>query len=317
MHAILIPRFGGADVLELEERPDPIPETGQALLAVEAVGVGYVDVTAREGRYARFPEPGIVPGLEVAGRVLSVGLGGDESWIGKRVFAMPMNGGGYSDRIALPVEQLMPLPGGLSSVDAVGLGMNAFVAKVGIERAGLRAGERVFVRGAGGGIGLMAVQLAVSKGGEVTATTSAEERAERLRALGARHILNRSHGDAAPHDQLDMIIDTIAGPDLGRYVRLLNQNGRYVMCGGIGGMPNAEFGMDLLSIFHRAPSFFAMSLNAIEPRDLVATGANLFEDALRGRIRPIIDRELPLSRAADAHRLQESGEVFGKIVLVP
>lgn len=317
MHAVYISRFGGPDVLEARESSDPIPQRGEALLAVEASGVGYVDVMAREGRYSRLLEPGIVPGLEVAGRVIAVGPDGDQIWIGRRVFALPMDGGGYSDRIVLKTEQLMQIPDQLSYVDAVGLGMNALVAKVGIDRAGLRAGEKVFVRGAGGGIGLMAVQLAAAAGAEVMATTSSEERANYLRSIGAQHILNRNIGDEMPDSDQDLIVDTIAGEDLGRYIRLLNNNGRYVMCGGLAGAPNPDFGMDLLSIFHRSPSFFAFSLNAVDPRELAITGQKMFDDAVLNRIKPLIYRELPLSKAAAAHRAQEDGSAFGKIVLVP
>lgn len=317
MRVVAITSFGGAEVLALEERVDAVAEAGQALIAVEAVGVGYADVMAREGRYVKFPDPGIVPGLEVAGRVVAVGEGGDSAWIGRRVFAMPMDGGGYSELIARPIDELMPIPDGLSCVDAVGLGMNAFVAKVGIERATLAHGERVFVRGAGGGIGLMAVQIAAARGAVVTATTSSDERGARLRALGAKHLVDRSRQENEVGDGFDVIVDTIAGPDLGKYVRRLNANGRYVMCGGIAGAPNADFGMDLLSVFHHSPAFFAFSLNSIAPRELAAVGAKLFEDALEGRIKSVIDRELPLSDAAEAHRAQESGNVFGKIVLIP
>lgn len=317
MRVVSITRFGAADVLALQERDDAVAGSGEALIAVEAIGVGYADVMAREGQYVKFPEPGIVPGLEVAGRVVAICEGGDSAWIGKRVFAMPMDGGGYSELVAVPIDQLMSIPDGLSCSDAVGLGMNALVAKVGIERATLKHGERVFVRGAGGGIGLMAVQIAAAMGAVVTATTSSDERGARLKTLGANHIVDRRQPETEAGDGHDLIVDTIAGPDLGKYVRRLNANGRYVMCGGIAGAPNADFGMDLLSIFHHSPSFLAFSLNSIAPREIVTVGTRLFDDALEGRIKPVIDRELPLSDVAEAHQLQEGGGVFGKIILIP
>ena len=313
MKVVVVSQFGASEVLRIEQRQDPVPDAGEALISVEAIGVGYVDVMARRGRYVAFPEPGFVPGLEVAGRVLAVGELVDQAWVGRLVFAMPMKGGGYSSLLAIPVEQLIAIPEGLSASQAVGLGMNALVAKIALNRVPIQSGEHIFVRGAGGGIGMMAVQIGAARGGIVTATTSSGSRGSRLRDLGAKTIVPRDH---LP-DDYDVAVDTIGGEHLGTYVKRLKSNGHYILCGGIGGAPKADFGMEVLGIFHRSPTFMAFSLNSVETPAVVAAGVELFDDAVQGKIQPTIDREMPMSSAAEAHDLVENGAAFGKIVLKP
>ena len=104
MKVIAVTEFGGADVLRLEDRPDPVPLPHEVLIRIEASGVGFVDVMARQGNYIAFPEPGFIPGLEIAGHVVTVGDDVDPAWIGRRVFAMPMQGGGYAELVALPAD---------------------------------------------------------------------------------------------------------------------------------------------------------------------------------------------------------------------
>jgi NADPH:quinone reductase len=317
MKVMSVPRFGGPEVLELREVGDPALAPGEVLVSIEAIGVGYVDVMAREGHYQAFPTAPFVPGLEIAGRVTDLGADVDESWRGRRVFAMPLKGGGYAESVALPTDQLVPLPEGLSAEHAVALGMNAMVAKVAIERAGVTAGERAFVRGAGGGIGIMAVQICAAHGADVTATTSSASRAERLRALGADHIVDRRQTAESDSQLYDVIVDTVAGPELGSYFAHLEPNGRYILCGGVGGAPAADFGIGMMNIFHRSPTFYAFSLNSVDTATVVAAATELFSDADRGVISPVIHRQLPLADAASAHVELEDGAVFGKVVLIP
>lgn len=317
MKVISVAQFGGPDGLVPEVRPDPVPQPGDALILIEAAGVGFVDVMARQGNYVAFPEPGFVPGLEIAGRVIEVGADADANWVGKRVFGMPMRGGGYADMISLPVEQLALIPDGLTCRDAVALGMNAIVAKIAVARAGVKSGETVFVRGAGGGIGIMAVQFAAAQGAIVSATTSSEIRAARLRALGADHIVDRNVPLKLVSGDVDVVVDTVAGPDLGQQIGRLAANGRYMMCGGVAGAPTPDFGMSLLGIFHRSPTFFTFSLNSLGATDLVREANETFAAAGRGLIKPVVDRDLPMDEAAAAHRALEAREPFGKIILQP
>ena len=191
MLAITVPAFGGPDVLRAAELPVPAPGPGQVLIAVESAGVGYVDVMARAGDYAPLAEPGFVPGLEAAGTVTATGDDVDPAWTGRRVYALTWRGA-YAEQVVADLAGVVPLPTGVDAETAVALGVNALVARTGLRRAGARAGERVLVRGAGGGIGVHAVQLAAAAGAEVTAVTSSAERGVRLRELGAAHVQDLS-----------------------------------------------------------------------------------------------------------------------------
>jgi NADPH:quinone reductase len=317
MKVVTVPQFGGPEVLELREVPDPRPAPGEVLICIEAIGVGYVDVMAREGRYQTFPTPGFVPGLEIAGRIIEISATVDPALQGRRVFVMPMTGGGYAELITVPADQLIPLPDGLTARDAVGLGMNAMVAKVALERATLASGESALIRGAGGGIGIMALQVCAARGAHVTVTTSSAARADRLRELGADSVIDRRAPTGPNSDSFDVILDTDAGPELRAQFGRLKSNGRYVLCGSVGGAPAADFGAGLLGIFHRSPTFFAFSLNSMDNAAIVAAGAALFRDADQSAITPVIHRTLPLTEVVSAHHEQETGEAFGKILLIP
>ncbi|MFE7122494.1 zinc-binding alcohol dehydrogenase family protein, partial [Streptomyces sp. NPDC057654] len=205
MKAVIVSSFGGPEVLRVVDRPAPRPGPGQALIRVEAAGVGYVDVMARDGDYQPLSEPGFVPGMEAAGAVAAVGEGVDEHWIGRRVFALTGTGA-YAEYVVADVRGLARLPESVSSADAVALGVNALVASLGLDRTHIEKGERVLVRGAGGGIGLMAAQLAALSGGTVTAITSSPERAERLQNLGVAHVQDRTAGEDGGADAYDVIV---------------------------------------------------------------------------------------------------------------
>ncbi|MEW2294643.1 zinc-binding dehydrogenase [Streptomyces sp. NPDC006743] len=194
MKAIEIRTFGGPEGLAVVELPEPVPAAGQVVIATEAVGVGGVDTLIRSGALASYGfTEGHIPGGEVAGTVTAVGAGVDASWIGRRVWGFTGTGGGYVERALAPVEQVLPLPAGLSAAAAVTLGSAGAVAHFGLRHAHFAPGERVLVRGAAGSIGIMTVQLAARAGAAAVAvTTSSAERGERLRRLGATLVLDRS-----------------------------------------------------------------------------------------------------------------------------
>ncbi|MFH8981978.1 quinone oxidoreductase family protein [Streptomyces varsoviensis] len=316
MKAVIVPSFGGAEVLRVVDRPEPRPGPGQALIRVEAAGVGYVDVMARDGHYQPLSEPGFVPGTEAAGTVVAVGEGVEEHWIGRRVFALA-DSGAYAEYVVADARGLVRLPESVSAADAVALGVNALVAALGLKRAAVEEGERVLVRGAGGGIGLMAAQLAARSGGTVTAITSSPERGERLRDLGVAHVHDRTAGEDGSADTYDVIVDPVAGPDLGRYIEMLRPNGRYVLCGAAGGAPEAAALGSLLTTYHSSPTLVAFSLRSVAPEAAGAAAASLFAQAAAGALRPVIDEQIPLTEARRAHERLESTPVFGKLVLTP
>ncbi|MCO5993865.1 zinc-binding dehydrogenase [Actinoallomurus sp. WRP9H-5] len=300
--------------------PTPAPGGGQVLIATEAIGVGGVDAVIRSGALAAYGfTEGHVPGGEVAGTVTAVGDGVDASWIGRRVWAFTGTGGGYVEQVIAPVEDVLPLPESLSPVDAVTLGSSGVVAHFGLSHAHFAPGESVLVRGAAGSIGIAAVQLAARGGaGAVAVTTSSAERGDRLRELGATHVLDRSGkgGEDAP-GAYDVIIDIVAGVDMPVFFDRLNPNGRLVAVGAVGGQPPADFGAKLMADFQRSLSFATFSAATVAEADRRTVRTAQFAAASRGELRTVVHELLPLEQAVLAHRKMDAGEVFGRIVLTP
>jgi NADPH:quinone reductase len=326
MRAVTIRVFGDPDGMDVVDRPSPAPAPGQMVIRTEAIGVGGVDAVIRRGTLGGygFPE-GMIPGSEVAGIVTATGEGVDGAWIGRRVWAFTGTGGGYVEEAIARSEDVVELPGDLSTADAVTLGSAAPVAHFACEHAHLRAGETVLVRGAAGSIGIAAVELAARAGaGAVGVTTSSPERGKRLRSLGATHVLDRAgagtgdgDGDEQAPDVFDVIIDIVGGPDLPSFIQRLAPNGRLVAVGVVGGYPPADFGMAILGAFQRSISFGTLSLDTVPRAELARVRTQTFAAAVQGEIHAVVHDIMPLDAAADAHRRMDAGEVFGRIVLAP
>lgn len=319
MRAVTIRSFGDASGLELSELPEPKPAHGQLLVSTAAIGVGGVDAVIRRGTLGTSGfTVGLVPGSEVAGTVTAVGDGVDPAWIGRRVWAFTGIGGGYAEFAVAGLDDVTVLPDALSPTDAVALGSAGPVAHFALAHARFTAGESVLVRGASGSIGITAVQLASSAGaGAVGITASSPERGERLRELGATHILDRSGNGDGPPVEWDVIVDIVGGDALPGFIDRLAPNGRLVSVGVVAGYPPADFGMALMRSFQRSLSFSTFSLNTVSIPERNRVRAHLFESAARGEVRAIVHEVLPLSRAAEAHQRMDAGEVFGRFALVP
>jgi NADPH:quinone reductase-like Zn-dependent oxidoreductase len=353
--AVVIREFGPPEGLEVVDLPDPAPAAGQVLIAVEAIGVGGVDAVIRSGALAGYGfTPGHVPGSEVAGTVTAVGAGVDASWVGRRVWAFTGTGGGYVEQAVAAVQDVQPLPEELSAADAVTLGGSGIVAHFALAHAHFAAGESVLVRGASGGIGVCAVQLAAQAGASAVAvTTSSAARGERLRALGATHVLDRDGGNGGtggggdtggggtgegggpgggggPGDggsgasggpdapaAYDVVVDIVGGPHLPAFFDRLRPNGRLVAVGIVAGPPPADFGMKLMADFRRSLSFATFSSDTVPPADRAAVRAAQFTAATHGTLTSVVHGVLPLADAARAHRAMADGEVFGRVVLTP
>lgn len=313
MKAIQATSFGGPDVLSLVLPDTPLPGPGTVLIQVAAAGAGTVDVLIRKGLYPGGINPGFIPGMEVAGTVIATGDQVAEDWIGKRVYAMTMLGG-YATHLVVPQEALVPLPGNLSFEDAVGLGINALVAQYSLQRAALTPGDALLVRGAGGGIGSMLVQLALAGGYRVTATGTTPAKRAALERIGVGSFFSVTTPEAAGQ-AFKAIIDPVAGPDLDRYVAQLADNGTYVLNGAAAGFPPDNFGLSWLSRFQRSLTLACFSLDAIPPQEARASLQQLFRQAEQGQLQAFIGATFALEDAAEAHRVLESGSVFGKIVL--
>ncbi|MFJ8153688.1 zinc-binding dehydrogenase [Streptomyces sp. NPDC094468] len=320
MKAVVITAFGDPDGLKVVELPTPVPAPGQVQVAVEAIGVGGVDAVIRRGTLAGhgFRE-GHLLGSEVAGAVTAVGEGVDVSWTGRLVWAFTGLSGGYAEHAIASVDDILPLPDGMTGADAVALGGSGVVAHFALDRVRFAAGETVLVRGAAGSIGITAVQLAARRGaGAVAVTTSSPERGNRLRDLGATHVLDRSGtgGSDAPPG-FDVVLDVVSGSDLPLFLDKLNSNGRYVAVGVVGGQPPADFGARLMNAFRRSLSFSTFSSDTVPRADRQAVRSSQFADASRGDLRTVVHEMRPLEEAALAHRHMDAGKVFGRIVLAP
>ncbi|MFJ6182322.1 zinc-dependent alcohol dehydrogenase family protein [Streptomyces sp. NPDC092295] len=320
MKAVVIRTFGDPDGLEVVDLPAPVPAPGQVRIATEAIGVGGVDAVIRRGALAAYGfREGHLLGSEVAGRVTAVGEGVDASWTGRRVWAFTGLSGGYAEQAVSAVEDILPLPDGLTGADAVALGGSGVVAHFALDRARFLPGETVLVRGAAGSIGITAVQLAARGGaGAVAVTTSSAERGARLRDLGATHVLDRSGQDGSDTPRgFDVVIDVVGGPQLPLFLDRLNSNGRFVAVGVVGGQPPADFGMRLMDAFRRSLSFATFSSDTVPGPDRQAVRSSQFAAAAQGGLRAVVHEVLPLDQAALAHHRMDAGEVFGRIVLTP
>ncbi|MFF4118103.1 zinc-dependent alcohol dehydrogenase family protein [Streptomyces sp. NPDC001714] len=320
MKAVVIRSFGNPDGLEIVDLPVPFPAPGQVRIATEAIGVGGVDAVIRRGALAAYGfREGHLLGSEVAGSVTEVGEGVDASWLGRRVWAFTGLSGGYAEQAVAGVEDILPLPDGLSGADAVALGGSGVVAHFALDRARFAPGETVLVRGAAGSIGITAVQLAARGGaGAVVVTTSSAERGARLRDLGATHVLDRSgEGGSDTPPGFDVVIDVVGGSQLPVFLDRLNSNGRYVAVGVVGGQPPADFGTRLMDAFRRSLSFATFSSDTVPRPDRQAVRSSQFADAAHGGLRTVVHHMMPLDEAVPAHREMDAGRVFGRVVLAP
>lgn len=319
MRAIAVTAFGGPETLELIEAPMPVAGVGQVIIAVHAAGVGLADTLLRKG-FLPHVAPGFTPGLEVAGIVASVGDDVDPSWIDSRAYAMIKEGaarGGYAEFVAVDVHDLVHLPPTISAEQAVSLGINALVAEFVVRRAQVRSGDQLLVRGASGGIGAMAVQIARLHGAVVTASTSSARWAPRLRQLGASYVVDRKgvgYDDETLH-AYDVVIDPVAGPDLLTFTNKLNDNGRLVLTGIAGGLPPVEFANALIS--PRSLIFSLLSLDTVAMPERQSALREIFAEASRGGLTPVIHQTIGLEQAREGHATLEGGNFFGKIVLDP
>ncbi|MEU1293677.1 zinc-binding dehydrogenase [Streptomyces sp. NPDC005840] len=320
MRAIVIQRYGDPGGLAVVDVPVPAPGPGQVRIVTEAIGVGGADTLIRSGALAAYGfTEGHVPGSEVAGTVDAVGAGVDPALTGRRVWGFTGTGGGCTERALASAADVLPLPPGLSAVDAVTLGGSGAVAHFGLAHVRFAPGDAVLVRGAAGGIGVMAVQLAARGGASAVAvTTSSAERGERLRALGATVVLDRA-GEGGPETPAgyDVVLDIVAGDGLPSFLDRLRPGGRLVAVGAVGGQPPADFGTRLMAAFRSSLSFATFSLDTVAPADRRAVRSAQFAAAVRGELTAVVHEVLPLTEAARAHRAMDAGEVFGRVVLVP
>jgi len=323
MRAVVITSPGEPGVLKLTEVPDPVPAPGEVLVDVAAAGVNRADVLQRMGFYPPPPGAPPYPGLECSGRISALGAGVTVWQPGDEVCAL-LGGGGYAEQVAVPQGQLLPVPDGVSLIDAAGLPETACTVYATVfQQARLTPGETILVHGGAGGIGTMAIQLAKSFGARVICTAGTPAKLDRCIELGADLAVSYVRDDFVPAVDVftggrgaDVILDIVGGPYLARNVTALATGGRLLVVSTQGGT-SAE--LDLQMLMRKRASILASTLRARPPAEKAAIVAGVREQVWplisAGRVRPVTDRVLPMADAADAHRVMEQGTHVGKILL--
>lgn len=324
MYAITIPEPGGPEALVWDEVPDPVPGDGEVLVEVVASAVNRADLMQRQGFYAPPPGASPYPGLECSGRITEIGPGVSGWAVGDEVCAL-LAGGGYAQRVAVPAGQLLPVPAGLDLKSAAALPevtctvwSNVFMVSQ------LRPGETLLVHGGSSGIGTMAIQLAKAVGAKVAVTAGNKEKLDFCAELGADILINYREQDfveeigrATDGAGADVILDNMGAKYLDRNVRALAVNGRLAIIGLQGG---AKGELDIGTLLTKRAAVSATSLRARPLGEKAAIVAAVREHVWplidSAHVRPIVDRELPMSEAGAGHRvLEESGHI-GKVLLV-
>lgn len=337
VRAVVVASPGGPRALRPTDVPEPVPGPGEVLVDVAAAGVNRADLLQREGRYP--PPPGAPewPGLEAAGVVAAVGPArtpapgeGERGSVppapevGDRV-AVLLAGGGYAERVTVDASLVLPVPDGLPLVDAAALPEAAATVWSNLRAAHLAEGETLLVHGGSGGVGSFAVQLAHALGHRVLATAGGPERCARVRDLGADVVVDHRAQDvvaavreATDGRGVDVVLDVLGGGALRDNVRLLAEGGRLVV---IGLQQGRRGELDLPALMARRGSVVATTLRdrpAAQKAAIMAdVRAHVWPLVADGRVRPVVHAHVPLAEAWRAHELLESGDVFGKVLLVP
>ena len=323
MRAIEITQPGKPDVLQLCERPTPVLKAGEVLIKVHAAGINRPDVLQRLGKYPVPPGASDLPGLEVAGEIVDGDLAGSDFKKGDLVCAL-VQGGGYAEYCAAPLEQCLPVPEGLSALEAATLPETYFTVWSNVfDRAQLAEGESLLVQGGSSGIGVTAIQLAKALGHRVFATAGTEDKCRAVEALGAERGINyRDEDFVAVVKELtggkgvNVILDMVAGDYVAREIDCLADDGRLVVIALLGG---ARADIDMGQVLRRRLHITGSTLRPRPVAFKAAIARQLREQAwplfVQGKIKPVVHKVFPLAQAAEAHALMESSTHVGKIVL--
>jgi len=320
MRAVEISKPGGPEVLRPVDRPRPVPKDGEILIKVAAAGVNRPDILQRSGNYAPPPDASDLPGLEVAGEVVSPGK---TFKAGDKVCAL-VHGGGYAEYCATPEVQALPVPRGRSLIEAASLPETFFTVWGNVfDRGRLAPGETLLVQGGTSGIGVSAIQMAAAMGNRVVATAGSDEKVAACKRLGAAEAFNYKTQDfekevlaATGGKGVDVILDMVGGDYVPKELKCMADDGRLVFIAFLRGMKTE---LDIMLVMRKR---LTLTGSTLRPRPVAFKGAiakslreKIWPLIERGRIKPEIFKTFPLEQAADAHRLMESSQHIGKIVL--
>jgi NADPH2:quinone reductase len=323
MKAIRVHKFGGPEVLQLEEVPDPTPGQGQALVRVHAIGVNPVDTYVRAGAYALLPTLPYIPGGDAAGVVKAVGPGVGQLKVGDRVYLTGTAGerltGAYAELAVCNVDQAKPLAPAISFAQGAAVNVPYATAYRGLfHKARAIAGETVLIHGASGGVGVAAVQLANAAGLTVIGTAGTERGRKLVREQGAHHVLDHTAADylSAVGRLTDgrgpnVIIENLANVNLQKDLDVVARYGRIVVIGNRGSLefnPRGAMSKDAV--------IYGLALWNATPEEMSSIHAGLVAGLANGTLRPVVGRELPLKDAAVAHTAVMEPGAHGKIVLL-
>jgi NADPH:quinone reductase len=324
MTAIEISAPGGPEMLRPGTRPVPLPASGEVLVQVAAAGVNRPDVMQRQGSYPPPAGASDIPGLEIAGKVVAVGLGVNHTKVGDAVCAL-VTGGGYAAYCAAPEAQCLPVPKGFSMAEAAALPETFFTVWHNVfERGALKPGESILIHGGTSGIGTTAIQLAKAFGAQaIFATAGSRDKCHASEKLGASRGIDYKHEDfvkvvkdATAGRGVDVILDMVGGDYIQRNISALAVDGRLVYIAFLRG-PQAE--INLLPLMLKRGWITGSTLRArpVEQKGAIAAALRRQVWPLldQGKVRPQIHQTFPLAEAAEAHRLMESSAHIGKIVL--
>jgi NADPH2:quinone reductase len=323
MRAIEIKQFGGPEVLQACERPVPELKAGEVLIKVHAAGVNRPDVFQRTGNYPVPPGASDLPGLEVAGEIVAGDLGDSGFKLGDLVCAL-VQGGGYAEFCAAPLAQCLPVPKGLSALEAAALPENYFTVWSNVfDRGQLSGEETLLVQGGSSGIGVTAIQIARALGHRVFATAGSADKCRACEELGAERAINYKPEDfeavvkeLTGGKGVDVILDMVGGDYLPREIKSLADDGRLVFIAQLGGSKGE---LDMGQVMRRR---LTITGSTLRPRPIAfkaAIAANLRQHVWplieAGKIKPVIHHRFPLEQAAQAHAMMESSAHIGKIML--
>lgn len=322
MNCIEITEPGGPEVLSVTTRPVPAPESGEVLIRVMAAGVNRPDCVQRQGHYA--PPPGVtdIPGLEVSGEIVALGEGVSALSVGDNVCAL-VAGGGYAEYVTAPVPQVLPVPKGMSMVEAAALPETCMTVWTNVfERAHLSPGETLLVHGGSSGIGTTAIQIASQLGSRVMATAGSAEKCQACLDLGAERAVNYHEEDFVVAAKefggkgVDVILDMVGGDYIEKNIKASAPDARIV---NIAFMKGAKVEVNFMPLMLKRLTLTGSTLRSqsVDRKGEIARHLkkSVWPLIEAGRVKPVIYKVFPLSDAKTAHELMESNAHIGKIML--